>query len=90
MTATTKQVEYLNLLVEEINDIVSEAKASANYNEYSDFIERALLGVLVCNDGGGTMVDTARKSGDKTIYSTAIKMLLHTKKAVMNIVSEYR
>ena len=89
MSATAKQVEYLNLLVEEINDIVSEAKASANYNEYSDFIERALSGVMISHDDGGTMVETARKSGDKTLYSTTIGMLIRAKSKIQNIVDYY-
>ena len=90
MSATTRQIETLNGLVNEINAIIAEAKASANYNEYSDLIERALSGVMLCNDGSSTMVETARRSGDAAIYSTAIKLLLRTKKAVQNIVDYYK
>jgi len=90
MTATQKQIETLNSLVNEINDIVSEAKASANYGEFSDLIERALSGVMISQDDGGTMVETARKSGDRSIYSTTISLLIRTKQRVQNIVDSYR
>jgi hypothetical protein len=90
MTATQKQIETLNSLVNEINDIVNKAKNSANYGEFSDLIERALSGVMISHDGGGTMVDTARKSNDKTLYSTTISLLIRTKQRVQNIVDYYR
>jgi hypothetical protein len=89
MSATQKQIETLNSLVNEINTIAEEAKASANYEEFSHLIERALLGVLVCNDGGGTMVDTARKSNDRALYSTTISLLIRTKQRVQNIVDSW-
>jgi len=89
MTATAKQIETLNSLEREINDILTEAKASENYKEYEDIILRQLSGVLVSSDGGGTMVDAARKSCDKAIYSTTIKMLIRAKESVKNIVDYY-
>ncbi len=89
MSATQKQIETLNSLVNEINTIAEEAKSSANYEEFSHLIERALLGVLVCNDGGGTMVDTARKSNDRALYSTTISLLIRTKQRVQNIVDSW-
>ena len=70
--ATTKQIETLNSLVNEINAI--KAKNSANYS-----IKRALYGVE-------TMVEKARKSGDKALYSSAIGMLIRRKKFVQNYV----
>jgi len=48
-----------------------------------------LSGVLVSSDGGGTMVETARKSGDKTLYSTTIGMLIRAKSKIQNIVDYY-
>ena len=90
MTVTQKQIETLNSLVNEINDIITEAKTSANYNEYSDLIEHTLSGVMVSHDDGGTMVETARKSGDKTLYSTTIGMLIRAKSKIQNIVDYYR
>ena len=72
MTATTKQIETLNSLVNEINDI--KAKNSANYS-----IKRALSGVE-------TMVEKARKSGDKALYSTAIGLLFRRKNFFKNYV----
>jgi hypothetical protein len=89
MTATAKQIETLNSLVNEINAIITEAKKSPNYREFSDFIERALSGVLISHDDGGTMVETARKSGDRSIYSTTISLLIRTKQRVQNIVDSW-
>ena len=89
MSATAKQIETLNSLEREINDILTEAKASENYKEYEDIILRQLSGVLVSSDGGGTMVETARKSGDKTLYSTTIGMLIRAKSKIQNIVDYY-
>lgn len=87
MSATAKQIETLNSLEREINGIIAEAKKSANYKEYEDLIERALSGLLVSSDGGGTIVEAARKSGDKAIYSTVIGMLIKAKKSVFLSVS---
>jgi len=89
MSATAKQIETLNSLEREINDIITEAKTSANYSEFSDLIERALSGVMISHDDGGTMVETARKSGDKTLYSTTIGMLIRAKSKIQNIVDYY-
>jgi len=89
MSATQKQIETLNSLEREINDIITEAKTSANYSEFSDLIERALSGVMISHDDGGTMVETARKSGDKTLYSTTIGMLIRAKSKIQNIVDYY-
>ena len=89
MSATQKQIETMENIVNEINDIVNEAKKSPNYREFSDFIERALSGVLISHDDGGTMVETARKSGDKTLYSTTIGMLIRAKSKIQNIVDYY-
>ena len=69
--ATQKQIETLNGLEREINDI--KAKNSANYS-----IKRALSGVE-------TMVEKARKSGDKAHYSTAIGMLIRRKNFVQKL-----
>ncbi len=80
MSATKKQIEFLDSLVNEIDDIVNEAKKSPNYNKYKHMIVRALSGVE-------TVVEKARKSGgDKAAYSTAIGMLLRRKKFVQNYV----
>jgi hypothetical protein len=73
--ATTKQIEMLNKLEREILDIISKAKNS----KYENQIKRALSGVE-------TVVEKARKSGDKAAYSTAIGMLLRRKKFVQNYV----
>ena len=89
MSATQKQIETLNSLEREINDIITEAKTSANYSEFSDLIERALSGVMISHDDGGTMVDAARKSCDKAIYSTTIRMLIRAKSKIQNIVDYY-
>ncbi len=75
MSATTRQIETLNGLVNEINTIIAEAKTSANYSK----IRRALSGVE-------TVVEKARKSCDKAAYSTAIGMLLRRIKFVKNYV----
>jgi hypothetical protein len=88
--ASLKQIELVNELVNKINEIIAEAKASANYNEFSHLIERELSGVLICNDGTSTMVEIARKSGDKTLYSTTIGMLIRAKSKIQNIVDYYR
>ena len=90
MSASQKQIETMESLINEINSIIAEAKNSANYREFSDWIERALSGVMLCNDGGGTMVEAARKSGDKAIYSTTIKMLFQAKSKILNIIDNYR
>lgn len=74
--ATTKQIETLNSLVNEINAIITKAKNSANYSK----IKRALYGVMVC-------VEKARKSGDKAHYSTAIGMLLRRVYYVKSLVN---
>ncbi len=89
MSATIKQIETMESLINEINSIIAEAKTSANYNEYSDLIEHSLSGVMLCNDGGGTMVETARKSGDKAIYSTTINLLFRAKQRVQNIIDNF-
>lgn len=89
MTATNRQIETLNLLEKEINTLITEAKASAKYNEFDHLIERALSGVLICNDGSSTMVETARKNNDKTTYSITIKMLIRAKKRVSEIVDSW-
>lgn len=85
-----KQIETFEGLINEINTLITEAKASAKYNEFDHLIERALSGVLICNDGYSTMVETARKSGDRAIYSITIKMLIRAKESVKNIIDSYR
>lgn len=85
-----RQIETFEGLINEINTLINEAKASANYKEYEDIILRQLSGVMVSSDGyEGTMVDLARKSGDKAVYSTTIKMLIRAKRAVQNIVDSW-
>jgi hypothetical protein len=73
--ATTKQIEALNSLVNEINTIVAKAKNS----KYEHQVKRVMNGVE-------TMVEKARRSGDKAHYSSAIGMLLRRKKFVQNYV----
>lgn len=74
--ATTKQIETLNSLVNEINTIVAKAKNS----KYDLMIKRAMDGVMVC-------VEKARKSCDKAHYSTAIGMLLRRVYYVKSLVN---
>ena len=76
MSATTKQIETLNSLVNEINAIIAKAKNSANYSK----IKRAM-------DGVETAVEKARRSGDKAHYSTAIGMLIRRVYYVKSLVN---
>lgn len=84
-----RQIETFEGLKNEINTLIAEAKASANYTDMEDLLKRALSGVLVSSDGTNTMVDLARKSGDRAIYSITIKMLIRAKKRVSEIVDSW-
>ena len=74
MSAATKQIEMLNKLEREILDIITKAKNS----KYEHQVKRVMNGVE-------TMVEKARRSGDKAHYSTAIGMLIRRKKFVQSI-----